>query len=56
MHLVDPKVSYQMLLRCENDSFADLLYSVQPKYLSFIAKYVNNYPNAIWTAGIPEKI
>ena len=41
-----------MIQRCEKDSFADLLYSKQPKYLSLIAEYVKNYPNATYTAGI----
>jgi hypothetical protein len=56
IHLVDPKVSYQMLKRCEKNSLADFLYSEQPKDLSLIAEYVNNHPNAILTAGMSEKI
>jgi lambda repressor-like predicted transcriptional regulator len=45
-----------MLQRFEKDSFADLLYSKQPKDLYLIAEYVKNHPNAIWTAGISEII
>ena len=44
-----------MLQRCEKDSFADLLYSDQPKDLSLIVEYVKNHPKATWTAGISEK-
>jgi hypothetical protein len=32
--------------RCEKDSFADLLYSEQPKDLFLIAEYLKNHPNA----------
>ena len=56
MHLDDPKVSYPILQRCEKDSFAELLYSEQPKDLSLIAEYVNNHPNATQTAVISENI
>ena len=55
IHLDDPKVSNQMLQRCEKDSIADLLYYEQPKDLPHIVEYVKNHPNATWTAGISEK-
>jgi hypothetical protein len=44
-----------MLQLCPKDNIADLLYSEQPKDLSLIVEYVNNHPNATWTAKIPEK-
>jgi hypothetical protein len=45
-----------MLQRCEKDSFADLLYSEQPKDLLQNRCKRQKYLKATWTAGLSEKI
>ena len=55
INLADALGTCQNLMLCEKESIADMLYSEQPKDLSSIVEYVNNHPNATWTAGINKK-